>query len=283
MSCRAVDLMLAAIFSNFFQSEHHFRIVECNARAAQKLSSEDSCSSIEVSDSSLARMYTGSYPNGPVRNGDRCDLQGDGVDHSSDRKACATLNDEVDTSCVMSRCGGDRGGESGIEDRGEYTDRVPISALCDKTQGIYLPDSGHGISSLYAGKNENIEITIHSIRLNKRILFKPEKAVVTEESIPILNEVLYFLLEPPKLSVEIQAHTDSRGDRATNLQLSQERADTILNYLVHHGIGPSRVHARGYGKTSPIESNQTSRERAKNRRIEFIRTENSVVKEHTKK
>jgi outer membrane protein OmpA-like peptidoglycan-associated protein len=74
----------------------------------------------------------------------------------------------------------------------------------------------------------------------------------------------------PDVNIELSAHTDSRGDDAYNLKLSQARAQTVKDYLVVSDIEPFRIIAKGYGKTKPIIKNaQTEIEYQKNRRTEF--------------
>ena len=84
-----------------------------------------------------------------------------------------------------------------------------------------------------------------------------------------LDEVASALLTQPELHVEIQGHTDSIGSVAYNLNLSQRRADAVMDYLVSKGVSASNLTAKGYGKSKPIVSNDTAEGRAQNRRVEF--------------
>jgi outer membrane protein OmpA-like peptidoglycan-associated protein len=92
-------------------------------------------------------------------------------------------------------------------------------------------------------------------------------------SFPVLDVIAEALEEHPTISFEVQAHTDSQGDDAANVALTQSRAEAVVRYLVQHGIEPSRLTAKGYGETRPIESNRTSQGREVNRRVELIRTD----------
>ncbi len=71
------------------------------------------------------------------------------------------------------------------------------------------------------------------------------------------------------LFVEISGFTDNVGKDEYNLKLSQQRAESVKNWLVDNGISPDRVVAKGYGKQNPIADNTTSEGRQMNRRTEF--------------
>jgi len=105
------------------------------------------------------------------------------------------------------------------------------------------------------------------------ILFDFDKATLQQPSNKQLQEVLTLLLENPELSLEIQGHTDSDGSEAYNLELSQRRSESVLEYLVLFGIDPSRLRARGYGESMPVAPNDTDENKAKNRRVELVRLE----------
>ncbi len=97
---------------------------------------------------------------------------------------------------------------------------------------------------------------------------------VSEESRPELEKLLRTLQENPELLVEISSHTDARGSDDYNLDLSQRRADAVVNWLVGHGISRERLTGRGYGETKPVNrcTNGVScseTEHQLNRRTEF--------------
>lgn len=98
------------------------------------------------------------------------------------------------------------------------------------------------------------------------LYFDVNSATVKPESFPELNELLEFLKLVPAVRIEIAGHTDSQGDDAANLKLSQARADAVRNYVIQKGITPNRVSATGYGETKPIADNDTPEGRKKNRR-----------------
>ncbi len=84
-----------------------------------------------------------------------------------------------------------------------------------------------------------------------------------------LDEVAYELKKVPNQRVEVQAHTDSIGSDFYNIWLSNKRAESIVSYLVLHGIPEAHLIPKGYGETMPVASNNTDSGRAQNRRAEF--------------
>ncbi len=85
-----------------------------------------------------------------------------------------------------------------------------------------------------------------------------------------LAKVSGIVLAYPSLHVAIEGHTDSVGSDEYNQQLSERRAQAVRDYFVQQGINSSAVEARGYGKTQPIASNDTTEGRQQNRRVELI-------------
>ena len=106
------------------------------------------------------------------------------------------------------------------------------------------------------------------VRLDN-IFFDFDKTTLKKESFTQLNEVVDFLQDNPSVEVEISGHTDNKGSDDYNLKLSQGRAEAVVNYLIGHGVGNSRLIARGYGESKPVSTNNTDEGRAVNRRVEF--------------
>lgn len=90
-------------------------------------------------------------------------------------------------------------------------------------------------------------------------------------------EKLYeILIKNPHLTIEIGGHTDSKGLRANNLILSENRAKAVYDYLIKKGIAADRLTTKGYADYKPFKTNtnKTELERAENRRTEFTITGN---------
>jgi outer membrane protein OmpA-like peptidoglycan-associated protein len=103
------------------------------------------------------------------------------------------------------------------------------------------------------------------------ILFDVNKAAVKPLSMGTIRQVAALLKANPALKLEVGGHTDSDGDAASNLALSQARAEAVVKILVDSGIEASRLTAKGYGATKPIAPNGTLEGKANNRRVEFTK------------
>ncbi|WP_116136614.1 OmpA family protein [Trinickia diaoshuihuensis] len=110
---------------------------------------------------------------------------------------------------------------------------------------------------------------LDSTLANRTIEFETGAATLTPEGRAILDQMAAVLLKLPGKTVEIIGHTDNSGNRASNIALSQARADAVKGYLVTKGVAPRSMATMGVGPDQPIASNDTNEGRARNRRIEF--------------
>src|SRR6266704_1826391 len=101
------------------------------------------------------------------------------------------------------------------------------------------------------------------------VIFEIGKSALKPESFTVLDIVAQSLNANPDIRIEIAGYTDNTGSSATNLRLSQARADAVRAYLGSKGVAPSRMVAKGYGAASPIAANTTAAGRAQNRRVEL--------------
>jgi outer membrane protein OmpA-like peptidoglycan-associated protein len=104
--------------------------------------------------------------------------------------------------------------------------------------------------------------------------FLSGKADITDDSFANLMTVVRTMQEYPEVSFKIVGHTDDQGRRDANQTLSEARAKAVMDFLISRGISPSRLEYEGRGPDQPVASNKTASGRAKNRRIEFQRTDN---------
>lgn len=103
----------------------------------------------------------------------------------------------------------------------------------------------------------------------KNVFFETAKADLRPESITELNRLKKLLLENPELQIQLNGHTDDVGSDEDNLQLSEARAKAVHDYLIAEGIDENRLEYKGYGETTPIDTNDTPQGRQNNRRTEF--------------
>jgi outer membrane protein OmpA-like peptidoglycan-associated protein len=140
----------------------------------------------------------------------------------------------------------------------------------------YLPYER--IVTIEAGKTLEIEVALVKKEFKivlPEVYFEFAKSDIKPESYGVLDgaakTIKTVFAGNPDVKIEVQGHTDSVGSDKYNLNLSNERAGSVKEYLViNHGIDPQRLLARGYGESSPVASNKTESGRQKNRRVEFV-------------
>lgn len=103
----------------------------------------------------------------------------------------------------------------------------------------------------------------------RNIFFATDSYALKEESKLELNKLIKFLTDYPTIKVEISGHTDKRGTAEYNIQLSENRAKSVVDYLIDAGIAEERLSYKGYGFTQPIADNETEEGMAQNRRTEL--------------
>ncbi|HKZ65507.1 MAG TPA: OmpA family protein, partial [Chitinophagaceae bacterium] len=103
----------------------------------------------------------------------------------------------------------------------------------------------------------------------KRIQFKVNSAELLTGSFKVLDAVAAILKSNPEIRVSIEGHTSSEGAYATNMKLSESRANKVKAYLESKGIDATRLSAVGFGPDKPLNSGKTATEKAKNRRVEL--------------
>lgn len=116
---------------------------------------------------------------------------------------------------------------------------------------------------------DELQGNIDELIEGKVVEFELNSDVLTPAGTALLDEILEALDQFPFVPIEIAGHTDSQGEAAENLDLSQRRAQVAFDYLVSKGQDPDRFVVEGYGEDEPVASNSTADGRARNRRIEF--------------
>jgi outer membrane protein OmpA-like peptidoglycan-associated protein len=167
----------------------------------------------------------------------------------------------------------------GINDK---VDQCPYVAGTAERNGCPVPDKdGDGFNDnedrcpdVYSKTNGGCpeirrEIIQQVERAAKAIFFETGKATIRKVSFKPLDQVVAVLRSNPELYADIEGHTDDVGDDASNMDLSQRRAQAVMDYFTSKGIAADRLTAKGYGETQPIATNETATGKAQNRRTEI--------------
>jgi outer membrane protein OmpA-like peptidoglycan-associated protein len=166
-----------------------------------------------------------------------------------------------------------------------------IKVYCDQYRVLVVPNCNFKATNISIGGNasEGAAMLFKNFRLaegggmnmldkkftDSKIIthginFDYNKATIKPESMGTLNSIVQILKDNPDLKFEVGGHTDSDGDDAYNLKLSQQRADAVKDQLVKMGIAVARLTSKGYGETKPLAPNTTPEGKANNRRVEFV-------------
>jgi outer membrane protein OmpA-like peptidoglycan-associated protein len=160
---------------------------------------------------------------------------------------------------------------------GSYKVRLPAkkSYMIDFRGSGYLSDMKQiNIPETYSAESFKLDVNLIKVKVGKKvvlnnILFEKGKAILTASSSTELDKLYGILKDNPQMRIEISGHTDKTGSEPLNFKLSEERAKSVVEFLVKKGIDRSRLEYRGYGSLQPIADNNTDEGRAKNRRVEF--------------
>ena len=142
------------------------------------------------------------------------------------------------------------------------TDGDGVPDKIDKCPNTPGPASNRGCPEIKESVKARLKFA------TRGIYFETSKAIIKQQSFPMLDEIVDILNQYPDYNIRLTGHTDNVGNDAYNVSLSQSRVDEVMQYLAHKGISASRMEAIGYGKTHPIANNNSAIGRALNRRVE---------------
>ncbi|HMU23832.1 MAG: OmpA family protein [Bacteroidetes bacterium] len=176
---------------------------------------------------------------------------------------------EVNSSRMVSRLQTD--------ENGHYLITLPVGKdyVLNVNRKNYLFYSDHfSLPSNQVDTSFYVDIPLQPIETGasivlKNIFFDSKKWELKPGSQTELNKVVQLLNDNPALKIEITGHTDNIGNPADNLILSENRAKSVVKYLIANGIAPGRLMSKGYGETRPIAPNNSEENRAQNRRTEL--------------
>jgi len=208
---------------------------------------------------------------GPARTRGCPDSDGDGVRDSEDR--CPTV-----PGLPINRGCPDTDGD-GVFDDVDQCPTVPgvpehqgCPAPVQDSDGDGIPDSEDRCPTIKGVKEAQGCLPTEFDKFAgavEDINFDTNRSTLKPKSFGILDEAVKLLVQYPTIQIDIHGHTDNQGTDDYNMKLSDDRANSVRQYLVDKGIDPSRLTARGFGESEPIAPNTTGNGRAKNRRTEF--------------
>jgi len=214
---------------------------------------------------------------------DECDLLPEDHDGFADEDGCPESDNDADgIPDERDRCPDDSEDFDTHEDKDGCpdTDNDGDKILDIRDDCPHTPEDFDGVEDQDGcpegnGPQEKIKVGRGRLEVKGVVFFEVGKAKLREESHGLLLEVAIFLNRHPNLlKIEVQGHTDATGRADTNLTLSEDRARTVMEFLIEDGaVESSRLTSRGYGSTRPLVSGRSAEAHAKNRRVEFMITE----------
>lgn len=161
-------------------------------------------------------------------------------------------------------------GEANVRYTGDVNPAVTSTALIEAEQPV--EETSDAIATTEASAIETCRTQLSETIASQAISFASSSRQLDEASLTNLRPLAEGLRDCPQFHLEITGHTDSTGERARNLRLSENRAAAVATFLTSLGIEAARLDANGLGDAEPLFSNDTLQGRAGNRRIEFALT-----------
>jgi len=147
-----------------------------------------------------------------------------------------------------------------------YSGNFSLEGIQDVTDPFVLEIQ---LSKVPVVEEETPKVELKPIVLNN-IFFESGSATLKMESDIEISRLAQNLRRNEGLKIEIHGHTDNVGTDEDNMRLSEERAKSVMQALIEKGILSSRIAARGFGESNPIDTNETEEGRKNNRRTEFV-------------
>jgi outer membrane protein OmpA-like peptidoglycan-associated protein len=132
------------------------------------------------------------------------------------------------------------------------------------------PDVAGPISNQGCPVYEKVVVQPDKLELKEKIQFARNSPRIDQASHPALDEVVKALQDNKNFRVQIEGHASSEGADEHNQELSEQRAQAVLDYLVNDGVSKERLAAKGFSSSVPIDTNTTAAGRENNRRVEFV-------------
>jgi OOP family OmpA-OmpF porin len=212
---------------------------------------------------------------GILDNVDKCPDDPEDFDQFEDEDGCPDPdNDQDGILDVDDLCPNDPEDKDGFEDEDGCPDLDN-----DKDRILDKDDKCPNEPETYNGTDDEdgcpdrgrVIVTDTGIEILDMVYFEYNKAIIKPQSYPILDAVAATMQGNPSIAlIEVQGHTDERGNDAYNLDLSDRRAASVKKYLIDKGVDEKRLESQGYGETQPIDRRSNEAAWAKNRRVAFL-------------
>ena len=155
-----------------------------------------------------------------------------------------------------------QGNPSGISIKGRTYDSKQTGDFPTMIKNIRIAE---GAVPLYDRFKTDGKIVTNGIK------FDSGKATLRPESMGVINQITKMMQQYPDIKLSVEGHTDSDGDTELNKNLSEQRAETVMNKMIEIGIVGDRVTSKGMGEDVPVADNTTPEGKANNRRVEFVK------------
>lgn len=159
----------------------------------------------------------------------------------------------------------------GRRDRTEKILGAGIGAVAGGAIGNYMDRQQRELERQTAGTGVDVIRQGDEIVLNmpSGVTFATNSYTIEPRFQNVLDEVARTLSAYPSTFIDVRGHTDSTGGDGINIPLSQNRAQSVANYLSARGVQPARIATQGFGSSQPVGSNSTESGKAANRRVEI--------------
>jgi outer membrane protein OmpA-like peptidoglycan-associated protein len=208
---------------------------------------------------------------------DHCPLEKEDRDGFEDEDGCREIDNDKDGIIDENdKCPNDAEDIDDFEDadgcpdpdndQDGIPDKIDLCPYEPETKNGYADDDG-------CPDEDQVRVVGEKIVLDDRVHFEQNNAIIRPVSFPLLERLSKLVREHPEYShIEVQGHTDQKGTAEFNQKLSRDRAASVVDFLVSHGVAAGRLTATGFGSEHLLVDATNERALFMNRRVEFVIT-----------
>jgi OmpA-OmpF porin, OOP family len=160
-----------------------------------------------------------------------------------------------------------------VEAIGFATAKYMLDPVEANNERIIIKDIELGLPSSASAVVESVHTPGKVMRLD-HLIFELGRSKINPESYSELNEIVVMIQNYPDMIIQLEGHTDFKGDPKQNMKLSQDRVDAVKTYLLSKGVSKSKVKTKAFGGTAPLSREDTEAAHQMNRRVEVRILEN---------